>query len=204
MKRTDRSYLRDTDSGLSPVQLTAIRKAEAHSIKLKKEKLTVVDRNGDVYFQKVGGKSSVTFPFWAVPTDSVITHNHPVPEYMQGPFGQIGLSLSGADIRSAINGNAKEVRAVTSGYIFSIRRPKGGWGARGEAVKDEYDKMFKERWKEYNAKNREEFNASKKTVEDRRRLHQLHTRGELTICHNICKELAAKYGFTYTRRKNDY
>ena len=59
----------------------------------------------------------------SIPSDkmlnNIVTHNHP---------GSPMNSLSDGDVLGAIRGNAKEIRAVTSGFTFSMKRPRGGWG----------------------------------------------------------------------------
>lgn len=60
--------------------------------------------------------------------DAIITHSHP-NKPKAGLAGAISNTLSDTDVINAVLWNAKEIRATTPTYTYSMKRPKGGWGA---------------------------------------------------------------------------
>lgn len=74
---------------------------------------------------------------FVIPTDAIMTHNHPRALNQTG-IKRIGSSFSRMDMMTAVRYNAREMRAVTPTYTFSMKRPKGGWRATPTEVYDAY------------------------------------------------------------------
>lgn len=93
----------------------------------KDETLHFFSPSGDI-IKSIGGKGAqVQFDIKSIPANTIMTHNHPRSLGLKG-IKSIGNSFSADDIASAVKVNAKEIRAVTPTYTFSLKRPKGGWG----------------------------------------------------------------------------
>ena len=193
-----------TDAGLTPEQRKAANKTENAIRNRKTEVVYSIDEQGNVTKSSYTGNArrARVLP-GAIKPNSVITHNHPdsqdQPVYMngrrigvrgggQGMGARIGSSLSGADIRSAILTNAKEIRAVSPTYTFSIRRPEGGWGVSASQVLSEWQNEYN---RFVNA-NREYARSSREAL----------GRVNAVASHQATRTIAKKYGFTYTRRKS--
>ena len=135
-----------------------------------------------------------------VPRNAVLTHNHPWSEGMGTGLGsRVGVSLSGADLRVAVNTNAKEIRAVTSNYIYSLKRPASGWNASGTQLKSEMDELY--------ARNLRDMQTTIRRLQQTRGL----TRQELEVrmgrinalaSHQAIREVARRHGIRYTRRRS--
>lgn len=129
---------RNTEGGLTEAQRRTVR-AEEEAIKSNRyETAVIVNPNGDVLGRARGTSDRVSGADIVRAAggvnnlkDAVLIHNHPGKE-QQKAFGdtlatRIGSPLSGADLRYAALADMAEVRAVTSNYIYSVRRPAGGW-----------------------------------------------------------------------------
>lgn len=109
----------------------------------KDESLHVFSQSGNL-LKSVGGKGAqVSYDPKDIPANSILTHNHPRSLGATG-IRRIGNSFSVQDIVSAVNVNAREIRAVTPTYTFSVKRPKGGWGGCAKQVGDAFMKANKE------------------------------------------------------------
>ena len=194
----------NTDAGLNSVQKAAADKTENAIRNRKTEVAYAIDSNGNVI--KVSGKgtrSKATVNISAIPQDAVLTHNHPGEEDRpvynregrrigvegggQGMGARIGSSITGDDIRVAIKSNAKEVRAVTPYYTFSIRRPEGGWGVNA-------DGFLREWYNEVRRYRNDNYTYARSGREQLGRFNAM-------MAHKATRKLAKKYGMTYTRRK---
>lgn len=156
----------------------------------KDETLHVFNSKGDIV-SSIGGKGAqVVFDPKKIPANSILTHNHPRSLGESG-IRRIGNSFSSDDIRSAIRVNAKEMRAVTPTYTFSVKRPKGGWGVSADVAskafadanrtvsKQGHSYLIKTGWNESNI-----------------------ARAEVTHFHKVMKILAKKYGWDYSKKNN--
>ena len=203
--RTDRRKKGDTDSGMTPEQRRATLETESKIRNRKTETARAITDDGRVVNITVGRGTHdrAHIDVRLVPRDAVLTHNHPSaydePVYVNGlrvgvSGGGTGMgarmvtSISGDDVRLAIRTNAKEVRAVSPTYTYSIRRPRGGWGnvSPEEIQREWYDeaRRFQLENLSYARSGREQlgrFNA--------------------VLSHAVTRKLANKYGWTYTRRK---
>lgn len=179
-----------TEKGYTAKMVKNIVGMEQKYRRNKDETLHVFNSNGDIV-TSIGGKGArVVFDPKKVPANSILTHNHPRALGANG-IKRIGNSFSSDDISSAITTNAKEMRAVTPTYTFSVKRPKGGWGvSAGEARKafaDANRTVYKQRnsylkktgWKDSNI-----------------------ARADVTHFHKVMKILAKKYGWDYSKKNN--
>lgn len=179
-----------TEKGYTNKMLKNIVGMEQKYRRNKDETLHVFNSNGDIV-SSIGGKGAqVRFDGSKIPANSILTHNHPRSLGKSG-IRRIGNSFSSDDIRTAIRVNAKEMRAVTPTYTFSIKRPKGGWGVSArEAAKA--------------------FENADRTVEKQGRNYLYQTkwnesniaRAEVTHYHKVMKILAKKYGWDYSKKNN--
>lgn len=115
-------------------------KASESSIRRNKyESAIVIGKNGNILLNKNGGKRSVSFTKEeaAKLKDAVFTHNHPSALRASGIM-RIGNSFSADDLVTAVKTDVKEMRAVTPTYTFSMKRPKGGWGASPKQVRSAF------------------------------------------------------------------
>lgn len=116
-----------TEKGYTNKMIKNIVGIEQKYRRNKDETLHVFNSKGDIV-SSIGGKGArVIFNAKQIPANSILTHNHPRSLAEKG-IKRIGNSFSIDDINTAIKTNAKEMRAVTPTYTFSIKRPKGGWG----------------------------------------------------------------------------
>lgn len=120
--------------------------------------------------------------------DNVVTHNHPVK--FTGNYKH-GGSLSMEDVTLAVYANAKEMRAVTGSYVYSLKRPKTGWGATESVVKKAIKKIDKKVTTEVGSYIANYKGNSGTAV----------ARAGILIEHMRNKELAKMFGWEYTRTK---
>lgn len=105
---------------------------------------------------------------------------------------RIGNSFSPQDIRTAIDKNAAEMRAVTPTYTFSIKRPKGGWGVSpNQAVK-----IFNQISRSVTVRN-DAYVMGSKTYKD---VNERAERASVTHYHVINREFAKRIGANYTKK----
>jgi hypothetical protein len=86
------------------------------------ERVGIIAPSGDMILLREGSASVVEFARaeLAMLRDATITHNHPK-----------GTSLSPEDVRLAIRGGAKEIRAVGHAYGYRIA-PRGAWPSEAD------------------------------------------------------------------------
>jgi hypothetical protein len=167
---------------------------------------TVYDEKGNVIFQNNRGeKSSV----WLGNDyeNRIVTHNHP-GEKKEGQ----ALSLSPDDMFLAASHNAKEMRAVTEHYTYSLRRPKKGWGVdskNGGMVKDSSGK-----WVDNSSVKRMKkvYSDSFMHVTSKLDHYADHYKGgsdaawkraTVVVQHLVNKEFAKRMGWEYTKTRVD-
>lgn len=119
----------NTEAGLTSAQSSTILSQEAAIRNLRDEQAVVVDDNGYVVGHDFGRGARVRLSPQTMRNmkDNVFTHNHPRSIGTTG-VRSIGNSFSREDILTGISGDARELRAVTPRYTFSMKRPAGGWG----------------------------------------------------------------------------
>jgi hypothetical protein len=94
------------------------------------ESAAVVDADGNVIFRKDGRTNSVSFTpeEFVLMNDKTITHNHPAGwTFSSTDPRRAGNSFSPSDVKLAIEQNLAEIRAVTPEYLYTLKRPQGGW-----------------------------------------------------------------------------
>lgn len=177
-----------TEKGYTAKMVRNIVGIEQKYRRNKDETLHVFTDKGDIVTSIVGQGAEVNFNGRMIPPDSILTHNHPRSLGASG-IERIGHSFSKADIRTAVMYNAKEIRAVTPTYTFSLKRPKGGWGVSAQEFVKVYDKTF---------------DATLRSVRDyldeRKWSASSKARVEVTTHHMVMKILAKKYGWDYSKK----
>lgn len=109
------------------------------------ESAIVIDRRGNIIFEKKGGERQVIFTRKEANEmkDNVLTHNHPSSLGSMGVIS-LGSTFSREDINLAVSSNLKEIRAVTPhGYTYSLKRPSKGWGTNINEVNSSYNAIEK-------------------------------------------------------------
>lgn len=187
----------DVNAGLNPKQIATLSKLESKNATRKTEQINVVDENGKVVFSKNGTKRRVNLYPWeaAQLKDKIVTHNHPAePLLGKGLAARIGLPINGVDLATAIRNDAKEIRASAQGYVYSIKRPKNGWGNIKAA---DVERDFNFAWNQSNVWSKR-YVMGGKTYDDK-----LNRQGRYNVGvqSSIMRELAKKYGLNYTRRR---
>lgn len=197
-KEADDRAKRGVNEGLNPKEVDTLQRLELSHRLRKTEQLNAVDENGNVIFKKNGTKNRVKVSNEEMKLfkDKVLTHNHPYDGSLgQGLASRIGVPLSGSDIATAMKSDAKEIRASAQGYVYSVKRPKGGWRGNPDRVKAQLEGAIgfaSDMWgKDYIIKN----NLSPARKLDRQ--------GRFNVAYRdyAIKRIAQVYGFTYTRRK---
>ena len=166
---------------------------EAKSVKRKTEQISVVDDDGNVTFQKSGGRGSVRFTTQDMMNFSgkTVTHNHP---------GEFGGTFSDADISVFAKSGARSIRAVGAEGTYSLERGSAPRSQIQKFASDCYtvssgytSKMKAQRSRLQVAVNRGEMtvDAANKQLGDARTAH-------LTKLSSEFGKLADQYGLIYT------
>lgn len=207
-RKTDRSYLHDTESGMNRQEAFKVSQLEAKIRNRKTEKGYVVGSNGEIIAESVSGNaSSARFLTrdLAKTKDAILTHNHPTEGANSGLHGtmagRIGVPFSPQDIRNAVKYDQKEVRAVTPTYTYSIRRPKGGWGDKQKIFSElnALDATYSGKMNVYAF--RTAANAKRQGNLTRQRAQEISDRANVGIQFSAIKKFAKDNGITFTRRK---
>lgn len=155
----------------------------------KDETMVVFSGDGTQVASFQGKGNRVEFNPARVPDDSIITHNHPLSIGKTG-VGAIGHSFSKNDIVAAVGVNAREMRAVTPTYTFSIKRPKGGWGASEAQVKRAYTRIDKQ-------VKAEMISYLNKTGWRKENI----IRTDATWAHEVMKRMSRQFGWNYSKKR---
>ena len=196
--RTDRSRTRNTEAGMSKALATAVRREESIAMPMGRERISVLDENGNVLGVNVGREGQVAAPDGVNLKDKIITHNHP-NAYARRNFGgetqlgvRVGTTLSPADITTTIRNDAKEIRAVTKGgYLYSLKRPATGWGVsetQARAAYRRYEAEYKRRMQGLSVTSREDFN-------------RINSRYNMASQNYVLTQMAKEFGWKYTHRR---
>lgn len=179
-----------TEKGYTAKMVKNIVGMEQKYRRNKDETLHVFNAKGDIV-SSIGGKGAqVIFDAKKIPANSILTHNHPRSLGSSG-IKRIGNSFSVDDLKSAITTNAKEMRAVTPTYTFSVKRPKGGWGASEEEVS-----------KAFANANKTVLNQGYKYLDKAGYNKSSIERAEVTHFHKVMKILSKKYGWDYSKKNS--
>lgn len=187
-----------TDAGLTPVQRKAVNETEQRIRQRQTETTRAITPNGDVINPTIGNgtRNQARLNLRLVPSNSVITHNHPSFEGRGGTGlgADVGASFSANDLRTAANANAAEIRAVTPNYTFSVRRGANGWGASPDTLKREMDAAYQKYKREHLSVVNRYASGTRARAEAVGRLNGLAS-------HQAIRDVAKKYGLIYTRRR---
>lgn len=180
-----------TEGGYSNTMKKNILGAEASIRTNRDESAHVFDEKGRKLLVVQGKKNRVDLTGANIPPDSIITHNHPLSIGRKGIMS-IGNSFSSADVATAVAFNAKEMRAVTPTYTFSIKRPKGGWGDPSK-INAAYKRISKQVERENTAyiNKTSSYRAGYTRAE----------RATVTHTHSVMSRLAKQFGWDYTKKK---
>ena len=154
----------------------------------KDETLHVFTDKGDI-IKSIGGNGAEIKFKDKLPENAILTHNHPRSIGSTG-ISRIGNSFSKEDIVTAVKLNAKEIRAVTPTYTFSVKRPKGGWGGSAKSIGNAFqrasDTVFRE-GKAYLGK----VGYSASNIK----------RAEITHFDKVMKKMSDKYEWDYSHKR---
>lgn len=188
--RVDYSVNHNTEAGMPEMQRKAVLAKEAQ-IRNNKDESTHIFNDAGQEILKLQGKGNTVkvnkdqvAAIYRTMNNMVVTHNHPLSRGASG-IRSIGNSFSRPDLMTSINGNVREMRAVSPRYIFSFKRPTGGWGMTGNQASNLYTTAVKN----VKAKGREYLNQRNWDSESLERANGI-------LNHQINKEfvrLAKKY-----------
>lgn len=178
-----------TEKGYTKKMVKNILSVEQKYRNNKDETAHFFNEKGDLVTSVAGKGAQVKFDTKIVPANSIITHNHPRSIGAEGIY-RIGNSFSTADVATAVDVNAKEIRAVTPTYTFSLKRPKGGWGVTAKEVE-----------KTINAISDDVFDQNMKYI-SKTRTSEAQDRATVAHSHQVMKRVAKKYGWDYTKKHN--
>ena len=168
---TERGYTRDFAKNVFAAEASIKDYSVEHGI--------VFDERGNIISHDIGNENSVGFDPRVI-RDRVVTHNH--------PDGWDAHGLSGADLKAVVQGNMKELRAVTSTHVFSVKRPAGGWSTSPGNVTRQYNAAVKNQLRADRA-----FITSYKG--DKKALGK---KLDSTFYHRVTKTVTKKLGWDYT------
>lgn len=182
---------RATETGYTPKMIRNIVGLESRIRGNKDESLHFFDSKGNKVLDIQGKGAGVE---WSphkdkIPKNAIVTHNHPRSIGKTG-IEAIGNSFSPQDIITALKNDAKEIRAVTPTYTFSMKRPKGGWGISVE----DFVKSF-------NTSHSKTLTNNTRYLQDRNYGNQQLIRASTTHYHTVMKDLAKKHKWIYTKTK---
>ena len=184
----------NTRTILSAKVLKTCQDVEAKSVKLKNEKLTLVNENGDIIHEKRGGKSSVSIDddvAAKMGADVTLTHNHP---------GEFGGTFSGADVNVLTKYNLKGIRAVGVEGTYSLERKSNTTGLKASYLQREYINLANDASRrlnaEYNSLKRKAGRGEVTVAEANRQLAEFRNK-ECNQMHDWLAKHASAYGFNY-------
>lgn len=185
-----------TERGMSQKLQKAVLDKEGRIMRNPSESLHAFDDNGkETYqaFSEPGNPYEVKYDAKSV-KDKVVTHNHPRGLNKTG-WESMGSSLGGEDIKGMVKSDMKELRAVTSKYTYSMKRPAKGWGVSAKQVEAHYKKLA-------NSMSSKDFRFMSKYKGTFQQWEQANSRLKATFFHRVNKQVAKDFGWTYTKKKN--
>lgn len=173
------------------------------------EKARTYDTMGkEVFANDHGTRHSVSIP-WAARQNNTVTHIHPYKN--NSLAGSIGITLSSQDVANAVATGEREVRAVASGYTYSMRPQKGkGWGNHSAKAIKTYNSKAMSKWKKYYKDwyTKQESKANKQYLEGKitkaeysKVSDRITARWNVMVQHKAMQDTAKHYGWVYTRAK---
>lgn len=146
------------------------------------EHASIFDRNGNEVFRNDNGtENSVEIDDKYI-TNNISIHNHPK-----------GHSFSAGDVANTVENNGAEMRVIgRNGRVYSLKRPKGGWGMTGEQAYEAYNRKF---WSNYSKGSQyaSGYKGDKAVATGRY---------QATVAHTTMKQLAKEFGWKYTYFKS--
>jgi hypothetical protein len=142
------------------------------------EELAALDADGKEIIRIKGKDRSVAITGKQMATlkengNATVTHNHPFV-----------ASLSSGDLHMACNANLAEIRAIDSEFVYSAKRPDGGW-PKGIDVKSNWTRNFNK-----------EVKAASGAINDG---SLSRAEANKTITHSVTTKVCEKYGIKYKR-----
>lgn len=181
---------RRTEKGYTQKMIRNIVGLESRIRQNRDESLHFFNSKGDLLHTMQGKGAGVQSDGYRPPRNAILTHNHPRALGKTG-LESIGNSFSWQDIRTAIMSDAKEIRAVTPTYTFSLKRPGKGWGV-------DVDEFYKE----YMSTNQQVKSNNLKYISERYNTNDLPARrASVTHYHDVVGRMAKKYGWKYSKTK---
>ena len=196
---------RDTEGGLTEAQRKTVLAEEERIKDNDFETAVIVNKDGDVVGRATGSGSLVSGADIVRAAggiqglkDAVLIHNHPGNGQREA-FGntlavRVGSPLSPQDIFYASFANVAEMRATTPNYIYSVRRPAGGWPnlSTSEAIRNATERAGRRRaYQLYDFVNSQGDTLGK----------QRGSRAELLSQWETIQAMAKAMGTTVTRRR---
>lgn len=179
-----------TEEGYSAKMLRNIVGIEQEYRLNKDETIHIFTPDGDL-IKSIGGKgASVRGNIYDIPEGAILTHNHPRSLGSKGIL-RIGNSFSDTDLYTMVARNAKEMRAVTPTYTFSMKRPKNGWGVKS---KTQLVRAYKKAYREVDYELRSYLHKHKYSQE-------AFDRANSIFYHKVNTKVAKKFGWIYTKKK---
>lgn len=184
----------NTTTNLTENVLKTCQKVEAKSVKLKNEKLTLIDEDGDVIHEKRGSRGSVSIDnataYKMRESNSVtLTHNHP---------GEFGGTFSGADVNILTKYNLRAVRAVGKEGTYSLER--AGNGQKAASFNQDYGRLSDQTNRSLQSKHNDLKSKAMRgdiSVPEANRQMQEYRTGLCNDMHDWLSQNSAKYGYNY-------
>ena len=186
----------NTKTNLDAKVLSTCEGVEAKTVKLKNEKLTLVNENGDIIHEKRGGRGSVSIDretaYKMSDGESVtLTHNHP---------GEFGGTFSGADVNILTKYNLRAIRAVGKEGSYSLERTSQTMGLKASTFNREYgalsDQTNRNLQKMHDSLKSKAMRGDISVPEANKQMQEYRT----SLCnqmHDWLSQNSAKYGYNY-------
>lgn len=185
----------NTTTNLNAKVLATCQGVEEKSVKLKNEKLTLVNENGEVIHEKRGSRGSVSIDDATAAkmreAGVTLTHNHP---------GEFGGTFSGADVNILTKYDLRAIRAVGNEGTYSLERTSRTMGLKASTFNRDYalvsDKVNRKLRSEYKAM-RSKVLSGEISADDANRHLAEHRTSQCNKMHDWLSRNASTYGFNY-------
>ena len=188
--------MRGMSAGLAKALL---EREEQIRYEVKNERNSIFDENGNELFRNDrGGRTGASLgKDRTIIENNIITHSHPKYDKRGNVRSDGGGSLSAGDVEAALLNNAREIRAVTERYTYSLKRPKSGW--HNETVIA--GRVFRDTQSYAGISNRVRA-ARQKYIDNYKGDKEVARRRSFAvIAHQIMKAFAKAEGYEYTKTK---
>ena len=184
-----------TEQGYSHELARAVLETEAKRRNERWEYATVIDGDGNEVLSKTSyhpNHVELTPKEAAKLENNIFTHNHPEDPGNNMWWKAIGSPFSPADIVAAVQTNAREIRAVTPNYTFSLKRPKGGWGVSSSEVQ----RTLTDLMAAYQIRD-----IPYELGKGPDKMRERSSRAQIVRPHQALRELSKRWGWDYTKKK---